>query len=209
MLFALDCIAQYAPSQVSPNAKTPDEPANSAAVYIAVVEKLSVAEYDKLSPEEQKAHDKAMADQEAAEQAGVLNTTRFQGHWKLIDYLQIAIALPYRWKQTLQDVTVTVPVPQGTRSRDLIVDIKKTKLKVGLKGKEPIIDDELCKEVKVDDSTWTLGSSFATMLDILRCARQAGINVLTTITNCMLTQMTKKRLASVSRRRIKQPGGRM
>lgn len=84
-----------------------------------------------------------------------------------MDDLQIPSALPYRWKQTLQDVTVTVPVPQGTRSRDLIVDIKKTKLKVGLKGKEPIIDDELCKEVKVDDSTWTLGSSFATMLHIL------------------------------------------
>ncbi|KAK9896102.1 CS-domain-containing protein [Cystobasidium minutum MCA 4210] len=99
-----------------------------------MVEKLSVAEYDKLSPEEQKAHDKAMAEQEAAEQA----------------------ALPYRWKQTLQDVTVSVPVPPGTRSRDLIVDIKKTKLKVGLKGKEPIMDDDLCKEVKIDDSTWTL-----------------------------------------------------
>lgn len=35
-----------------------------------MVEKLSVAEYDKLSPEEQKAHDAAMAEQEAAEQAG-------------------------------------------------------------------------------------------------------------------------------------------
>jgi hypothetical protein len=66
-------------------------------------------------------------------------------------------ALPYRWKQTLQDVTVTVPVPAGTKSRDLVVEIKKTKLKVSLKGKEPIIDDELAKEVKVDDSTWTLG----------------------------------------------------
>jgi hypothetical protein len=31
---------------------------------------LSVADYDKLSPEEQKAHDQALADQEAAEQAG-------------------------------------------------------------------------------------------------------------------------------------------
>lgn len=38
----------------------------------AVVEKLSIADYDKLSPEEQKAHDKALADQEAAEQAGAL-----------------------------------------------------------------------------------------------------------------------------------------
>lgn len=59
------------PSQVSLNVKSPEGRADSAALCIAVVEKLSVAEYDKLSPEEQKAHDKAMADQEAAEQAGV------------------------------------------------------------------------------------------------------------------------------------------
>lgn len=69
----------------------------------------------------------------------------------------VSAALPYRWKQTLQDVTVTIPVPSGTRSRDLIVEIKKTHLKVSLKGKEAIINDELCKEVRVDDSTWTLG----------------------------------------------------
>lgn len=35
-----------------------------------MVEKLSQEELDKLSPEEQKAYDKARADQEAAEQAG-------------------------------------------------------------------------------------------------------------------------------------------
>lgn len=66
-------------------------------------------------------------------------------------------ALPYKWRQTLQDVTVTIPVPPGTKGRDLIVTYTKTKLKVGLKGKDPIIDDELCKEIRVDDSTWTLG----------------------------------------------------
>lgn len=42
------------------------------------------------------------------------------------------------------------------------MEIKKTKLKIGLKGKEPIIDDDLCKEVKVDESTWTLGKLVAT-----------------------------------------------
>lgn len=65
--------------------------------------------------------------------------------------------LPYKWKQTLQDVTVTIPVPQGTKSKQLVVDIKKTHLKVGLKGEQPIIDDDLCKEVRMEDSTWTLG----------------------------------------------------
>ena len=55
-------------------------------------------------------------------------------------------------------MTVTVPVPPGTRGKDLVVDIRKTKLKLGLRGKTPIIDDDLCKEVKVEDSTWTLGT---------------------------------------------------
>lgn len=49
-------------------------------------------------------------------------------------------ALPYQWRQTIGDLDISVPVPKGTRGRDLIVEIKKHKLKVSLKGKEPIID---------------------------------------------------------------------
>lgn len=52
---------------------------------------------------------------------------------------------------------MTIPVPQGIRGRDLAVDIKKKGLKAGLKGKDPIVQGELTKEIKVDDSTWTLG----------------------------------------------------
>jgi hypothetical protein len=50
-----------------------------------------------------------------------------------------------------------VPIPKGTRARDLIVKIVKKKLSVGLKNKEPILDGELCKEIKVEESTWTVG----------------------------------------------------
>lgn len=53
---------------------------------------------------------------------------------------------------------VTVPVPVGSKSRDLVVEIKKNSIKVGVKGQEPILAGELCKEIKVDDSTWTLGT---------------------------------------------------
>lgn len=67
-------------------------------------------------------------------------------------------ALPYVWRQTLQDLTVTIPVPSGSKGRDLVVEIKKKSLKVGLKGKGLILEGELYKEVKVDDSTWTLGA---------------------------------------------------
>jgi HSP20 family molecular chaperone IbpA len=65
--------------------------------------------------------------------------------------------LPYTWKQTLQDVDVTVPVPSGTKSKQLNIQILKKKLVVGIKGEAPIIDGELCQSVKLEDSTWLLG----------------------------------------------------
>lgn len=65
--------------------------------------------------------------------------------------------MPYKWKQTLQDVDVIVPVPKGIKSKQLNIQILKKKLVVGLKGQDAIIDGELCKEVKLDDSTWLIG----------------------------------------------------
>jgi hypothetical protein len=52
-----------------------------------------------------------------------------------------------------------VPVPKGTRGKELEVVIMKRKLSVGLKGKDKILDGELCKEIKVEDSAWTLGEA--------------------------------------------------
>ena len=49
-------------------------------------------------------------------------------------------ALPYKWTQTLEYVDVLIPVPEGTRARDLAITIKQKKLSAGLKGKEPIIE---------------------------------------------------------------------
>lgn len=46
----------------------------------------------------------------------------------------------YSWTQTLQEVTVNIPVPQGTKSRFVMCEIKKNHLKIGLKGQPPIID---------------------------------------------------------------------
>ncbi|KAJ3758637.1 HSP20-like chaperone [Lentinula raphanica] len=95
----------------------------------------SPEEYDNMSEEERKAKDKSDREREAAEQA----------------------ALPYKWTQLLGEVDVHVPVPKGTRGKNLIVDIKKKRLSVGLKGAaDKILDGELCKEIKVEDSTWTL-----------------------------------------------------
>jgi len=86
------------------------------------------------SPEEREAKDKEDLAREAAEQA----------------------ALPYTWKQELGEIDVTIPVPKGSRARDLSVVIQKKKISVGLKGKDPIMSGELCKDVKVEESTWSI-----------------------------------------------------
>jgi hypothetical protein len=109
-------------------------------------------DYDKLSPEERELRDKADRQREAEEQAGTgINFTATFVH---LNYLE---ALPYSWKQTLEEVDVVVHVSKGTRARDLVVVISKKKLSVGLKGKDPIMAGDLCQEIKVEESTWTLG----------------------------------------------------
>ncbi|CAI0433318.1 unnamed protein product [Linum tenue] len=66
----------------------------------------------------------------------------------------------YSWGQSLQEVAITVPVPPGTKSRQISCEIKKTSLKLGLKGagdQQPmIIDGELFGPVKVGESFWQL-----------------------------------------------------
>jgi len=47
-------------------------------------------------------------------------------------------------------------VPKGTRAKDLDVLMQKKKISVGLKGKDKIMDGELCQEIKVEESTWSI-----------------------------------------------------
>lgn len=110
-----------------------------------------------LSEEEQKKLDVENAAKEAREQAGKdsLVISIVASHLSLYRYMPLA--LPYRWRQTLIDVTVSIPLPGTITSRDLIVEIKKNRVKVQVKGQESVLEGELPKEIKVDDSTWTLG----------------------------------------------------
>ncbi|KAK1584387.1 hypothetical protein Q3G72_032529 [Acer saccharum] len=62
----------------------------------------------------------------------------------------------YSWTQTLQEVSLNVPVPPGTKARFVVVEIKKDRLKVGLKGQPLIIDGELCQLIKPDDTYWSI-----------------------------------------------------
>mmetsp|Transcript_11951 Transcript_11951/g.28008 ORF Transcript_11951/g.28008 Transcript_11951/m.28008 type:complete len:361 (-) Transcript_11951:276-1358(-) len=62
----------------------------------------------------------------------------------------------YSWTQQLADLQVVVPVPAGTKTRDLTVSMSASKLSVGLKGKPPILSGDLHKRISLDESFWTL-----------------------------------------------------
>jgi len=62
----------------------------------------------------------------------------------------------YRWTQTLSDLEVRIPLKLALRSRDLVIDIQKNHLKVGVKNQPLIIDDHLQHDIKKEDSTWVL-----------------------------------------------------
>ncbi|KAF3614478.1 Protein BOBBER 1 [Capsicum annuum] len=62
----------------------------------------------------------------------------------------------YTWGQTLQDVTINVSVPLGTKSTFLAVDIKNNSIKLGLKNQPPIVEGELLEPVKADECFWSL-----------------------------------------------------
>ena len=65
----------------------------------------------------------------------------------------------YVWSQTLQEVDVRLPVPVGTRAKDIVCEFTATTFKFGLKS-EPALripeKSKLCESIKQDDSFWTL-----------------------------------------------------
>lgn len=62
----------------------------------------------------------------------------------------------YKWTQTLEEIDLRVPLPIAVKSKDVIIDIKKRHLKVGLKGHDLIIDGILEADIKVEESAWVL-----------------------------------------------------
>ena len=52
--------------------------------------------------------------------------------------------LPYKWTQTISDLDITIGVPGNLRGKDIVVEMGKTRLKVGVRGQEAFIDVGCC-----------------------------------------------------------------
>ncbi|GAX14539.1 hypothetical protein FisN_6Lh317 [Fistulifera solaris] len=72
----------------------------------------------------------------------------------------------YTWTQTLAEVQITVPLPTGTRGRDMNVVMGKRHLKVGLLRQSLIIDAPLHKSIILDDSFWTIEDNNRLVLNL-------------------------------------------
>ena len=55
----------------------------------------------------------------------------------------------YRWTQTLQEVEIRFPVQPAIKSRDVVVNIQRKHVTIGIRGQTPIIDGEAYNEMKV------------------------------------------------------------
>eukprot|EP00667_Euglena_gracilis_P021280 EG_transcript_23260 len=62
----------------------------------------------------------------------------------------------FTWMQDKEEVTVKVPIPAGTKAKDVAVTFHRTTLQAGLKGQPPLVAGDLTYPVTVDECAWSL-----------------------------------------------------
>jgi len=55
-----------------------------------------------------------------------------------------------------EEIKVYMPIEAGIKAKDIDFKLTKKKMKLGIKGQDPVIDDELWKECDADESSWEI-----------------------------------------------------
>lgn len=76
--------------------------------------------------------------------------------------------LHYRWTQTLAELELRVPfsVSCPLKAKHIVCEMRKKYLKIGLKGEPPVIEGNLSKEIKLEESTWTIDDGKTVVVSI-------------------------------------------
>lgn len=65
----------------------------------------------------------------------------------------------YSWRQTLSEVTIDFPLPEGVKKKDVEVGVAQGgRLRVCVKGSPPLLDATLPKRIKPDTLDWMIDS---------------------------------------------------
>jgi len=68
----------------------------------------------------------------------------------------------YHWTQTIEETSVIVAVPPGTRGKELDVSIKASSISVRFKKDKnapPLVEGKLVEKIRTEESTWSLEGS--------------------------------------------------
>jgi len=71
----------------------------------------------------------------------------------------------YQWTQTLSEVEIKIPfkISFKLKSRDCVVDLDKKHIKAGLKGHPLVLNGDFPKEIKTEESTWSIDGKTITI----------------------------------------------
>nr|CAB3264479.1 nuclear migration protein nudC-like [Phallusia mammillata] len=74
----------------------------------------------------------------------------------------------YSWTQSLQELELRLPfnVDFPVRGRDVICEVRRKALKIGLKGRPLIVEGELYNEVKTEETYWTIDDRKTLVLNL-------------------------------------------
>ena len=103
-------------------------------------------------------------------------------------YLQLLVSLNsgsvdltnYNWGQTLEEIELRIPLGGAYKAKDMIIEIEKKHLKVGIRGNPFIIDGDLLKEIKREESTWVLEDKKCVLINLEKINKMEWWNKLVT-----------------------------